>query len=298
MKKYGALKVLVTGANGFVGKNIVSRLKSNFSVNCLVRNKNYKNAGVKTYYFNTYEDKSLEDSVANSDVIIHTAALIHGKRKDMFSANVLFTKKLISLAKKHKIKHFIYISTENVEHDLNDIYTETKRNAEKEVKTFKNHMILRPTIMYGIGDEKYVTKLIRMIKKYPLIPVIGSGKNKFQFVHVQDLCIIIENAIKNNITGTYVVAGPESITYNDFTDLLFNEIGVRRATIKIPVPILKPIAHLLNSVFTFPPITPAQLDNISKNREYDIRKIVNIFKYRPTPLREGLQKLLKAEFEK
>ena len=288
--------ILITGANGFVGMNLVGSLQGKFKLKYLVRDKEYKNVKTGYYCFKDYHDKKIEEAISGSEVIIHLAAMLHGSKKEMYDANVNLTKKLIYLAKKHNINHFIYISSENVEHGLTDIYTSTKKQAEKEVQTFHNHTILRPTVMYGPKDKKYVIKLIKIIKKSPIVPILGSGKNKMQFLYVNDLIKIIESSIRNKIFGTYVIAGPDIIAYNDFVKLLMKKLKIKKPVIRVPIFFLKPVSHILDKIFTFPPLTPSQLDNLARDREHSMYNIVKIFKYKPTTLSDGLQKLMSKEF--
>ena len=197
------MKILITGANGFVGSNVTNYLQKSFSINCLVRDIEYINNSATVFYFKHYQDSSIEDSIKNVDAVVHIASMIHGNKEKMTSFNVDFTNRLLSLCSKYKINHFIYISTENTEHNLKDIYTITKKKAEELTRKYFHHTILKPTIIYGKGDKKYLGKLIGIIRKYPIIPVLGDGSNRFQFVNIVDLCTIIQKSIENKIYGTY-----------------------------------------------------------------------------------------------
>jgi len=287
------VSVLVTGANGFVGQHVVARLQKEYTVSCLVRNRNYTNPKSKVIYFDGYTDASIEKAISQNDVIVHIAAMLHGRKKDMHNANVVFTKYLVKLAKKHRKKHFIFISSENVEQKGIDVYTRTKEAAEKEVKTFKNYTILRPTVIYGLGDTKYVTRLINIMKKNPVIPILGTGNNTFQFVHVDDICAVVQSAIQNKIYGTHVIAGPDVLSYKDFVKLLMKKLKIKKPVVHVPLSVLKPVAHILDVMMTFPPITPGQISNLAKNRRYLITKTVKLFKYKPTKIEKGLSELLK-----
>jgi NADH dehydrogenase len=290
-------KILITGANGFLGSNLASIFLSSFSVNCLVRVPKFRINYAAVYYFHNHTDDAVEEAVSNSDVIVHCAAMLHGKKKPMQYANIQYTKRLVSLAVKYGISHFIFISTENIQHNLQDLYTKTKKAAEEEVKRFKNHTILRPTVLYGPGDRKYVTRLIQIIKRFPIVPVLGNGTNRFQFLYVDDLIAIIKSSIVNRIYGTYTVAGPESITYNDFMMKIMNYLDIKKSVVKLPIPLLKPISYFLATFFNSPPLTNSQLENLKKDRNYDIAEIVHLFGYKPATLDTSLRSLIAREFK-
>ena len=288
-------RILITGANGFLGKSLLHELKKSHDINCLVRDREFKDDKANVLYFQCYEDKAVEDAVSTADAVVHCAAMLHGKKRAMYAANVLFTKLLLRHAEKYRIKHFIYISTENAEHALSDIYTVTKTMAETEVKKFKNHTILRPTILYGPGDKKYVSRLISLIKKLPVVPVLGNGKNRFQFLYIDDLLQVIAASLHRKITGTHVIAGPDSVTYEDFIVTVLKVLRISKPVVRIPIFLLKPIAHILDVFLPSPPLTPTQLDNLSEDRDYDMGDTVKRFKYTATPLETGLKKLTARE---
>jgi NADH dehydrogenase len=288
-------RVLVTGANGFLGRNLVPFLSNTFSVNCLVRDPEFRCKNAAVFHFRTYTDEAIEKAVSNSDSIVHCAAMLHGRKKPMWDANVLYTRRLLDLAEKYKITHFIFISTENVQQNLKDIYTTTKKLAEEVVKKYKNQTILRPTVLYGPGDRKYVTRLIHIIKKYPVIPVLGGGENRFQFLYIDDLVRIITSSLAKGIYGTYVIAGPQSVTYKSFMKQILNYLKISKPVVKIPIPLLKPLSYILEIFFSSPPLTHTQLENLKKDRNYDIADIIHTFDYTPTSLDTGLRKLIAQE---
>jgi nucleoside-diphosphate-sugar epimerase len=290
-------RILITGANGFLGKTLLNELKKSYNINCLVRDTGFTDDKANVLYFQSYEDKAIEDAVSTADAVVHCAAMLHGKKRSMYAANIFFTKLLLQYAKKHKIKHFVYISTENAEHALSDTYTMTKLLAEKEVKKFENHTILRPTILYGPGDIKYVSRLITLIKKLPVVPILGNGKNRFQFLYIDDLLHVIVASLNRKITGTHVIAGPDSITYKDFMVSVFKVLGISKPVVRVPIFMLKPIAHILDVLLPSPPLTPTQLDNLSEDRNYYMGDTEKLFKYTATPLENGLKKLTALEFK-
>jgi nucleoside-diphosphate-sugar epimerase len=287
--------VLITGANGFLGSTLMKSLMSSFAVNCLVRDPNFRSENAAIFYFHEYGDEAVEQAVSRSNIIVHCAAMLHGKKKPMWNANVMYSRRLLNLAEKHSIAHFIFISSENVQQQLSDLYTTTKRVAEEDVKKYKNHTILRPTVLYGPGDSKYVTRLIHIIKGYPMVPILGNGENRFQFMYIDDLVKIITSSIVKGIYGTYVVAGPQSVTYRSFMTQVLNCLELRKPVVKLPTALLKPFSYVLEAFLSSPPLTHTQLENLKKDRNYNIARIVRLFEYVPTPLDVGLKKLIAQE---
>ena len=72
--------------------------------------------------------------------------------------------------------------------------------------------------------------------------------------------------------------------------------GLSKPVVRIPIFLLKPLAHILDIFFHTPPLTPAQLDNLSEDRDYNIGDIVKLFHYTPTSLENGLKRLIAQDF--
>jgi nucleoside-diphosphate-sugar epimerase len=288
----GKGSVLITGANGFVGKNLAAALKKDRPVHCLVRDRSFIMSGCRSFFFDRIEDREIEWAVSSSEKIVHCAAMLHGPPERMHLANVTFTERLVALAERHNTAQFIFISTENVLQGLSDTYTKTKRYAEKVVGTFSRSTVLRPTVIYGPGDTKYVSRLIDIVRRYPVVPVLGRGCNRFQFLYIDDLLRVVAAALDGPVFGTYLVAGPQSISYNSFMTLLFDLLGKKKPSVHIPLFLLRPLTILLDRLSDSHALTPTQLDNLRKDRNYDIGNTVSTFGYEPTPLREGLFRLI------
>lgn len=280
------MKLLITGANGFLGRRVAERLRGRYLLNCLVR----RDDGLpesEVFRFASFADDSFRQSLVGVDVVIHIAAQLHGPWPDLLTANVEFTRALVEGARS-TARHFIYISTENVTQGNPDPYTRSKVLAERLVEGFPRHTIIRPTVIYGPSDRRYVGRLAALIRRLPFVPVLGPGHNFFQFIHVDDVAALIEQSIVKSIMGIYTAAGPEVISYNDFVELLMEQMAVRKPVVHFPFWLLKPAVRLLDLGLRNPPLTPGQIANLEKDRNYDITQLVNIFGYTPTPLRSGL----------
>lgn len=247
------MKVHITGSKGFIGKHLVKKLSR-----------------CKDIKITSFEE---------SDVVVHLAAKIHGSWEEMWYNNYNFTCDLLDFSKK---KHFIFISSENVNHNLHDTYTQTKRYAEYAVMVNKSWTILRPTVVYGPNDKKYVARLKQIIKKSPIVPIIGDGMTLFQFTYVGDLVDTIIHCIRKKPKGAFVVAGPDKITFNDLVAKLNKK---NKPVIHIPLFIAKPFAYLSDWFSDTPTITPGQIENLKIHRMYD--DYLNVTK---TKLDKGLWK--------
>ena len=281
-------RILITGCRGFVASNLIKFLDTKkYKINCVSRN-------ISDTKFIPYGDyDKIKEAVKNSDIIIHLAAITNPFDSNIWKVNVDYTRFLVIEAKKYN-KRFIYVSSQNVLFGK-DNYSKTKKEAESIVKTLKNFVILRPTIIYGKDDDRYIGKLIRIIKNYPLVPIIGSGKNKLQPIYVGDLIDIIKIFIKNDINGIFLVAGPSVITYNELVELIIKKLKLRRVKIHIPVGVIKLFLYLSQMLLKNPPITTIQLDNLKVNQDYDIQNTKKLFHIKLINIEEGLDIIMENE---
>ncbi len=276
-------RILVTGCNGYVASNLIAYLRKKHDVMCIGGNSKV----------NMQDYESVSNAVKNSDIILHIAAITNPFNKDIWKINVQYTKFLVNTSKKFN-KRFIYISTQNVLFGK-DNYSKTKREAEKLVKTLKNYVILRPTIIYGEGEKKYIGKVIKLVNNSFIIPIIGNGKNKLQPIYLKDLMNIIDSCLNKNIKGVFLVAGRSILSYDELVNLIIQKLNVVRLKIHVPIFFLRPFAFLFETFLKNPPITNIQLDNIKFNQDYDIIMMKKVFKINPKTIEQGIDLIIKNE---
>lgn len=273
--------ILVTGCNGYVASNLIKHLKNKYNIVCFGRSKD-------SIDLHDYERISKEIKKCYS--IVHLAAVTNPFDKNIWKINFEYTKFLVNEAKKFN-KKFIYLSTQNVLFGK-DNYSITKRESEKLIKKLNNYVILRPTIIYGKGENKYIGKLINLIKTFRIIPIIGNGKNILQPIYINDLIKIIEFSIKNNIKGIFLIAGKSKISYNNLIEIITKKLKLTSLKIHIPILFLRPFAFLFENFFINPLITNIQLDNIKINQGYDIDLIEKTFKINLKTIEYGLNEII------
>lgn len=283
-------KILITGGTGFIGEEIIKTIKEPAIVVSRKKIKSpYKNI---TFVQGNIANKNfISELVKKSNKILHMAAIINPNSQEIYNVNVLSTRYLVNEAKKNNIKKFVYISSENVFCKEKDNYSSTKLEAEKIVSTIKNSVILRPTTVYGKKDKKYLGKFLAIIKKLPVVPLIGNGV--FQPIYVKDLAKYVNKALSNHkINGKYVLAGADKITFKEFIKKIQKTINVKKPIITIPVFCILPFVWIYQKLVKNPFITMSQIKNLSSKRTYDISKTIKDFKLKPTPLEQALSESL------
>jgi len=220
------MRILITGGAGFLGLHMASYLSKRKYRLTLVDIQRFN----RDEYGNNYDlqicdirnKKKLEKLIKGQDIIIHAAAALPlWKKEDIYTTNVSGTRNVLELAKKHKIKRVVYISSTAVygipkihpifEEDPRSgvgPYGETKILAEDlcfdAIKKGLNVTIMRPKTFVGTGRLGVFEILFDWIHDGKKIPVLGNGNNKYQLLDVDDL-----------VEVTYKFCMSEKKSYND-----------------------------------------------------------------------------------
>ncbi|MBT3685758.1 MAG: NAD(P)H-binding protein [Nitrosopumilus sp.] len=216
------IKVTVTGANGFVAKNLRKYLsKHNIDLISISRS-NFKEYDNEVKIISkSYDEKIIINKIKNSDVLIHLVGI--GKQSvniDYEMINVEFTKHLVNLARKAKIKKIIYNSGLGVSSKTSVGYFISKYKAEKIIMSSGlNYTIFRPS--YIVGKDDLFTKFLKKQIKLKIIEIPGSGNYSIQPISINDVVKVFlqsldEIKFKNNIID---LVGPDYLTFEQYVKL-------------------------------------------------------------------------------
>ncbi|MDE1829175.1 MAG: NAD(P)H-binding protein [Thaumarchaeota archaeon] len=217
-------KVVVSGANGFVGRNVSSFLAANgFEIISLVRK---KGASVgSTIITSDLTEKDLAGKIKGSAAFMHFVGT--GRQtteSDYETVNVNLTKNAILLCKRSKIQKIIYLSGLGVDKKSTLGYFVSKFKAEQEVtKSGLDYTIFRPSYIVGRGDPLSNILSSQVSRGSVIIP--GSGRYRLQPIYVYDAAQVIMRAIHGKQFSKKIIdlVGPQTVTYNKFVcDLVGN----------------------------------------------------------------------------
>ena len=228
-------KILVTGATGYLGREVLKFLDKG-RVRCLVRKG--KIADVENVPGDVTDAASLQEAVQDVECVVHLAAVTHARDDHLFQlVNVNGTKNLLEASKKAGVKHFILVSSMAATRKYLDTYGISKKKGEELIQdSGVPYTILRPTMMYG-GESKAMRDFLAYVRKFPLIvPVLGSGKGRIQPVHVDDVARIIARCVEQGSKNkVYALVGGTTISMNYFIDFVLSRLRLRKLKVHIPL---------------------------------------------------------------
>jgi NADH dehydrogenase len=293
--------ILVTGANGFVGRNLVKRLRQEgLAIRAVVRipakAQALKDLGAEVVPGEINDLPSLTAAAKGCDRVVHLVGIIQEGRGFTFrSIHVEGTRNVLDAAKQAGVKHVLYQSALGTREGARSEYHRTKWEAEKLVKTGDiPYTILRPSLIYGPGDQ-FTIRLAETIKLSPVLPVIGSGTSKVQPIYIEDVASCIMKILANgqHIGKTYEIGGPEQLTYTEVTKAIAGALGVKRPMVHVPMFFMNTMTKVAETFLTKPPVTTDQLIMLQEDNVCNRNDLRETFGIDPVKFREGLAKFLK-----
>jgi NADH dehydrogenase len=296
--------VFVTGATGFVGHAVLQRLCAvGHVVRCLVRRGSEGDlrglGAIARIEGDVRVRRGLEEGMAGCDTVIHLVGIIreHPATNTSFeSIHVDGTRNVLEAAQAAGVQRYLHMSALGTRRGALARYHQTKWAAEEAVRASGlPWTIFRPSIIYGRGDG-FVTMLASMVHRLPVVPVIGSGRQRVQPVPVEQVAAGFAGALERpaTIKQTYDVGGPEAVTIVELLDLIGRALGHRRVRrAHVPLGVMTPLARLLHSVPGFP-VTPDQLLMLGEESVCDPRPFFDAFQLDPISLAIGLERMLSS----
>jgi len=264
--------ILITGASGFVGRSLAARLaKEGERPRCLVRNSDTARtmlpAEAELVQGNTLHADTLAAAFTGVDTVVHSAFMTAERKQSgeetYYNVNVTGTNNVVDAAKRAGVKRIIVVSGLGTKEDKPGSYMQGRFMAEEAVKNSGlGWSILQPSVQFGKGSAFFIG-LADLIKTVPVVtPVAGTGKEPFQFIWVEDVvtCLVKQIHEPARDGHSYVVGGPEIITYNQVLDMIMDTINVHKIKVPGPGPFVKLGAALMEAILPKPPITVAALE--------------------------------------
>lgn len=213
------MNITITGANGYIGTHLTPYLATKgHKINAVTR---IESSSPDANNIVVDPGKLNSENFPPTDVLIHLAGIAHSKEKisnkTYAQVNTLLPLKIAQLAQKNNVRQFIFLSTSkvhgeesvipiksNAAYDPRDIYSETKVNAERMLKSLGSssmHIVaIRPPVVYGPNPKANIASLLDACKSRKILP-LPNIENRRSFLYVGNLCSAIESIILNPKTS-------------------------------------------------------------------------------------------------
>jgi NADH dehydrogenase len=287
--------ILVTGASGYVGNNLVRRLvELGKPVRAMVGNpdKALKRLAdvepkIEIVKGDVTRPETLTEWMNGVDAVIHLVAIAMekpGKGRTYEKINTDGTINVVEAAKAAGVKRFLNMCQNGATADHFSRFLRSKGVAQEYVaKSGLDWTAFRPSVIWGPQDE-FANVQARLVQLTPIVfPVVGDGKAQFQPVYVGD---VVESMVRSlddvsTIGKEYELGGPEVLTYEEIVKRVISALETRRLLVKVPVPLLRPVVGLMQAVLPNPPATTTLLELLSTANIVSDNALVSKFNMTP-----------------
>jgi nucleoside-diphosphate-sugar epimerase len=236
---------------------------------------------------------SLRGACDGVDLVYHLAAVIISHDPSVFQrVNRNGTANVVAEAKRAGVGHFVYVSSASVTYPRRTLYAESKLQAEHIVaRAGFPYTIVRPTLVYEQGGAQEIMMFLDYLKRYPIVPFIGSGAALKRPVWSEDVVDGLERLAGARIAHgkTYNFSGGEAISMRELADLLLQYHDRPRPVLPIPVFACRAAAALLALLMKKPPLTSSAIAGIVNDANLDPSEAMRDLGYMPLGVRAGFQ---------
>ena len=291
-------KIVITGAAGLIGQNLITRLEQRNFGELVAIDKHPTNTetlrrlhpNLRVIHADLAESGPWQDEFVGCTHLMNGHAQIGGIYPEAYTRNnITATQRVVEAAVRNNVSYAVNISSSAVTSAAVDDYTESKKGQEKVLRESNiKQVVLRPALMFGWFDRKHVGWLARFMQRTPVFPVPGSGRYLRQPLFARDFCDVIISSMEKEITGTYPVTGTEKIDYIDLMRVVNKTLGSPSRVIRVPY---SAFWALLKTYAVFdknPAFTTRQLEALVTPDVFELIDWPSIFGVRPTPLAEAL----------
>lgn len=257
------MRVVVTGASGFIGKALVTELlRRGHEVTGLARGPApYAADGLRWVQGDVVTGAGLSPAMAGAGAVAHLVGIIRERRGASFQAvHVEGTRNVLVAATASGVRRLVHMSALGAGPSASR-YLSSKGEAEELVRAWPGQWtIMRPSLVFGPGDAFFGGTLRQLVTLPPLIPVVGKGDQPFRPVWLDDVVAAFVAALERSAgsLAAYELVGPREYTFRELLMAVRGALGVKRPLVNVPVRLMW-LAVALFRLLPNPPITRDQL---------------------------------------
>jgi uncharacterized protein YbjT (DUF2867 family) len=261
------MKILVTGATGFIGPRVVHALRAqDRDVRVLVRRPEraaqLAGWGAELAVGDLTDPASLRAAMTGCTHVVHLVAIITGSPADFERVMTQGTKNLVAAAKAEGVEQFVLMSalgTSETSKDAVPYYAAKWAEEQAVIASGLEYTIFRPSFVFGRGGALPV--FIKQVRYSPAVTVIGDGLQRSQPIWVEDVATIFAQSVGNAQAAnrTFELGGPDTVNWNELYLTIARVLGKRRRLVHVPFAVARAGAQLTQRL----PKAPLSTDQVT-----------------------------------
>lgn len=279
--------ILLTGSTGFLGEFVLKELvKRGYEVACFVRRTSnvdeINKLKVKYVYGELDDYKSICEALKGKHALINIASLGFGHAPSIIKA-----------CEEMNVKRAIFVSTTGIFTKLNPDSKGIRLEAERLIKESSlDYTIIRPTMIYGTPRDRNMWRLVKYLRRLPVLPILGDGTYLQQPVYVKDLASAIVSAYENSISikKAYNISGEKALTYNEVVDITAKALGKKVIKLHVPMKLSHSLLKVYEKISKKPMLKAEQVLRLNEDKDFSYEEAKRDFNYKPLSFEEGIRR--------
>ena len=235
--------VTIFGGSGFIGRNVVRRLaKRGWRIRVPTRNPAKALAlqpsgvvgQIAPLLCNVRDDATVRQAIEGADYVVNLVGILSEWGNQTFDATHYQGNRRIAIACRDcGVDRFVFVSAIGADLKSESHYARTKAGSERAAADYyPEATILRPSVVFG-SDDGFINRFAQMARIFPVMPLVGGGKTRFQPVYVADAVVA---AIDDGATAgqTYELGGPRVYAMREILSYILKETGRKRRFVSLP----------------------------------------------------------------
>jgi uncharacterized protein YbjT (DUF2867 family) len=304
------MRVLVTGATGFVGWEVVRQLHGvGHAIRILVRNPHSLRGreattrwGAELHRGDVLQADSLAGALVGIEAVIHLVGIISEVGDSTFeNVHMRGSQNMVAAAQRAGIRRYVHMSALGTRPQAVSRYHQSKWAAEETVRhSGLEFTTFRPSLIYGPQDQ-FINLFAKIVRLSPVVPLLANPQARFQPVSVEVVATAFVRSLGEPKSGaqTYDLCGPEALTLGDIVGQIEGVLGKRRLKVQVPLSLARCQAAFMELVFQCllrkpSPLSRDQLLMLQEDNVGNPQPARELFGLPSVPLREGIARYLGA----
>ena len=283
------IRVLVTGATGFLGGHVLARMPAGCEVEVFARGTSdtaHLPAGTKVHVGDLSDADSLAKALAGVDALLNLASLGFGHAPPILEA-----------CRRARVPRAVFIGTTAVFTKLPARTKPIRLEAERLIAASGlASTLLRPTMIYGTPGDRNVWRLIRFVRRSPVVP-LPPAAGRQQPVYVGDVANAVWTVLENPATigHAYNIGGADAFSMREMVQIVCRVLGKSRVIVRVPGVLAAAVCAASARVPFFPRISTEQLARLAEDKSVDNGPARDAFGHAPIRFEEGVRREIAAE---
>ena len=198
-------------------------------------------------------------------------------------------------AQQSRLDRIVFVSSANAKAGDYASYRDFEDYEDRILEQIELGIIIKPTLVFGLEDDRNFSRMARWMRRFPVFPQIGSGNAIYQPVHYEDLAEATAGALEADSlkSRVYFVGGRDSLPYREIVRFLRDGLRARCLILPLPQTLLRAASATVGRIIKLP-LSGEQIARAHVDRTVDNAPATRDFGYQPAPTLERLEEAIRA----